>query len=275
MQRLRNALIACVVAGTLSLVARSYFLNAGRVDLCDKGYVLGDRDRCVPENACVPPYVEALGKPPSGDALITKSGKTCVLMQELVLVKGGKRRIGASDWEAVGARPQEARSVDVRPFVIDNVEMHVDGAPRVGLSFNEALRKCIRRGGRLPTEDEWMLAAMGERDVRYPWGQTGSQCGRAVWGRSSGPCRATLSPEVALDRVGTHPSGKTPSGIYDLGGSVAEWVTGPQGETRVKGGSWRTGLVSELRVWWFLDVAPNAHEDWIGARCVIEITEAP
>ena len=69
--------------------------------------------------------------------------------------------------------------------------------------------------------------------------------------------------------------GKTPSGIYDLGGSVAEWVTGPQGETRVKGGSWRTGLVSELRVWWFLDVAPNAHEDWIGARCVIEITEAP
>ncbi|MCB9681041.1 MAG: SUMF1/EgtB/PvdO family nonheme iron enzyme [Alphaproteobacteria bacterium] len=42
--------------------------------------------------------------------------------------------------------------------------------PATWLSYDEATTLCTFLGGRLPTEDEWELAARGGHTVRFPWG---------------------------------------------------------------------------------------------------------
>jgi formylglycine-generating enzyme required for sulfatase activity len=92
------------------------------------------------------------------------------------------------------------------------------------MTRREAERFCEAHGGRLPTEDEWIVAAVSAMNPprRYPWGDTGAVCRRAAWGLKDGPCaRGTGGP----DTVGAHPDGDSPLGLHDLAGNVAEWVS--------------------------------------------------
>ena len=43
-------------------------------------------------------------------------------------------------------------------------------APANGLTFYDAWAYCGAAGGRLPTGDEWIAAAVGPEGRRYPWG---------------------------------------------------------------------------------------------------------
>jgi len=86
--------------------------------------------------------------------------------------------------------------------------------PQVGVTWFDALRFCIGRDARLPTEYEWEYAASGPDNLIFPWGN------QLIWGNIS----------VAIPTVGTmYPVGSRPGnvswvGAYDMAGNAAEWV---------------------------------------------------
>lgn len=192
--------------------------------------------------------------------------------------------VGPADWEAEGR--VEARRVHTAPFWLDAFEAQVDElacatclAPRPelfsagepgramgGLSLEVARRHCAAKGGRLPTDDEWLVAAGGARPRRYPWGDTGAVCRRGAWGMLAGPCATSGG---GPDTVGAHTDGDTDLGVHDLAGNVAEWVATPSGQPRLRGGSFATSLATELRTWAYRDVGPEARAD-AGVRCAYD-----
>jgi len=186
--------------------------------------------------------------------------------------------IGPSDWEAEGR--VSPRTVEAGPLWIDAFEATeeaVAGRPTAdalraarGLSRATAAAYCAAQGGRLPTEDEWLVAAAGPRGRRYPWGDTGAVCRRAAFGLARGPCAFDGD---GPDTVGAHADGDTDSGLHDVAGNVAEWVA-PAADAPdrgiAKGGSWRSELATELRVWSRLEVDPAASDDRIGVRCAYD-----
>jgi formylglycine-generating enzyme len=245
--------------------------------------------------------------------------------RDVVEVPATTVTIGPSDWEAEGR--VVPRTFKVERFFLDRFEvssgracasnifhgMLFCGADRdrdparaaFGVSLARARDYCKERGGRLPTDDEWLAAAAGERPRRYPWGDTGAVCRRAAWGLDTGPCGEHAD---GPDTVGSHPAGMTPLGIHDLAGNVAEWVenggppsplppqvgrpsagppcsqAGPDAgkcTAIVRGGSWKSGLATELRTWLRREVSsgPNGedgeadaeHGDpTIGFRCAYD-----
>jgi formylglycine-generating enzyme required for sulfatase activity len=194
-------------------------------------------------------------------------------------------RAGLGDWEAVGrVRPHEG---EVRPFELDAFEVteeaygscvEAGGCPPLtltgepgralgGLARADAEAYCAFRGGRLPTDDEWTFAATGGRSRRYPWGDTGAVCRRGVWGLVDGPCGFGFTrPEL----TGAHPDGATPTGLHDLAGNVAEWVVSRDGGASVRGGSFATGLATDLRTWSARSVPATRRSPDVGARCAYD-----
>jgi formylglycine-generating enzyme required for sulfatase activity len=140
------------------------------------------------------------------------------------------------------------------------------------MTRDEAAAFCARQapGGRLPTEDEWIVAAVSGATPapRYPWGETGAVCRRAAWGLSTGPCaRGADGP----DTVGAHPDGDSRLGLHDLAGNVAEWVACDgcvDGRGRAKGGAFSTALAPDLRLWAALEIPSAARDPRVGLRCV-------
>lgn len=200
--------------------------------------------------------------------------------------------IGPSDWEAEGR--VKPRTVTAGPFDIDRFEVTVghmrcsgcpsDAEARLGggdiaraaslVTQGEARAVCQARGGRLPTEDEWIAAAAGSKPSRYPWGDTGAVCRRAAWGLLRGPC---ATGATGPDTAGAHPDGASPLGIHDLAGNVEEWVEteekcepGAPCFGVVRGGSYHTVLATELRTWVRRRVPADAREAGIGFRCAYD-----
>ncbi len=207
--------------------------------------------------------------------------------------------VGPADWEAEGR--VSPRTVRVEAFAIDRLEvssgrmceayagkrerfcdMRDRARAASGISFAEARGYCASKGGRLPTDDEWLAAAGGDKPRRYPWGDTGAVCRRAAWGLDSGPCGEDAD---GPDTVGAHPEGATPLGIHDLAGNVAEWVEAPCPEPRsgcpriVRGGSWKTRLATELRTWLRREVTIGGGDvtgdPTIGFRCAYDLAPRP
>jgi formylglycine-generating enzyme required for sulfatase activity len=188
-----------------------------------------------------------------------------------ILVPAVAIAVGPSDWEAQGR--VDPRSIRVQAFRIDAFEVTrgAMGAPTdvaraaSGVTRDAAASLCALRGGRLPTEDEWTVAAVSAMNPprRYPWGDTGAVCRRAAWGLRDGPCaRGADGP----DTVGAHPDGDSPLGIHDLAGNVAEWVA--DGDGIAKGGDWSTSLATDLRIWARLELRAAASDPRVGFRCV-------
>jgi formylglycine-generating enzyme required for sulfatase activity len=100
--------------------------------------------------------------------------------------------------------------------------------PAVLVSWHAAQLYCTTQGKRLPTEAEWELAARGSERRTFPWGNDPPKCDGTVFGRA---------PEIPEDRrcadkslvrtpqkTGSASQDRTPQGVLDLGGNVAEWV---------------------------------------------------
>jgi formylglycine-generating enzyme required for sulfatase activity len=103
--------------------------------------------------------------------------------------------------------------------------------PVVLVDHDDAVAYCAWRGGRLPTEYEWELAARGSARNIFPWGN------------DFDPNKLNSYDRGPYDTVpvGHYENGKSRYGLYDMAGQVFEWTSTPYGKNgkfTVRGGSW-------------------------------------
>jgi formylglycine-generating enzyme required for sulfatase activity len=169
------------------------------------------------------------------------------------------------------------------------------GYPVVGVSWYEAMAYCrwleerlqmadcrfhVWRAGeletlnlppetlsvRLPAEGEWVAAAGGLEDGRYPWGPE--------WHASRANTRE--GGVGGTTPVAMYPSGQSPGGIWDMGGNVWEWTMSADDDAQrrsiLRCGSWldvhRLARVA-VRGWYF----PAQSYHYVGFRVVVSLVE--
>lgn len=169
-----------------------------------------------------------------------------------------------------------------------------DAAPAVGMSWYEAARYAECRGGRLPSEEEWEMAAgwdaAARRKRRYPWGDEWDRdrslnaerlIGDRIVGCGDWVARfwrdgAVLDSGVPLVPVGAIEGDLSPCGARMMSGHVWEWTAPASCEARhvfVRGGSWIddrnssrvTYRVATPKAMWKFGLTD------IGFRCVYDV----
>jgi formylglycine-generating enzyme required for sulfatase activity len=216
--------------------------------------------------------------------MLHASGK-CWAESRRVRIAGGALRLGPIDWEAQGR--VATRDLELGAFYLDSHEVTEQrwhscaeagscrarflaepGQPARGISARDAARFCVFAGGRLPRAEEWIFAAATSAGNRYPWGATGLVCRRASFGLVMGPCAFGASqPELA----GMRPDGRSKTGLFDLVGNVAEWVSSPSGAFQTAGGSFRSRVATELKS--FALSEPSGEGGDVGFRCAYDRPE--
>lgn len=145
--------------------------------------------------------------------------------------------------------------------------------PVVQVSQRDAAAYCAWAGLRLPSEEEWELAARGLDQRSYPWGNAAPEekSGR----RANFGTIACCAPDGSdgffrTAPVGRYPSGASPYGLLDMAGNVWEWTSSPYrvrpGEFTIRGGGWGNNPYC-LRVSYRHGNPPDIGLDMVGFRC--------
>jgi formylglycine-generating enzyme required for sulfatase activity len=117
---------------------------------------------------------------------------------------------------------------------------------------------------RLPTETEWILAAGGEAQNRFAFGELKDV--------KDLPRHANTS-ESGIQRttpVWMYPGGATPEGLMDMSGNVFEWQANNRSTSSraLRGGSWYlSGVDARVSGRYFLN--PDSGYDDVGFRLVV------
>jgi formylglycine-generating enzyme len=155
------------------------------------------------------------------------------------------------------------------------------------VSWYEAFAFCIWDGKRLLTQAEWELGAKGGAEDRpYPWGSSEPNIDLAVHGCIGDAGGSEICELGDILPVGSKPLGVSRDGLFDLSGSVAEWVFDASGsgadlypnpcdncanasddaERMFRGGGWMSrGVALAADAPASMDAA--ARIDFVGLRC--------
>jgi hypothetical protein len=148
----------------------------------------------------------------------------------------------------------------------------------------EADAFCRSRGGELPSDPQWVRAAMGRHARRFPWGDApldgarANACGRecSKWfKRALHKSRRAAHDDddgyVGTSPVGSFPAGGSEDGVEDLSGNVAEWTATLVDSERVavRGGSFFDSAPAALHIADRTATDATRRDVTIGFRCVI------
>ena len=151
----------------------------------------------------------------------------------------------------------------------------LDDHPRVCITWFEAEAYAAWRGGSLPTEAQWEVAARGPDSRIFPWGDE--------WD----PTKAWIVEATESTAVGSLPEGASWVGALDMSGNAMEWVadwwrvtayqdaaredpTGPAlGSAKVeKGGWWGAVPYVGRSAYRHFEDPPTYRDHHIGVRVV-------
>ncbi len=180
-------------------------------------------------------------------------------------------------------------------FAVGDVRFDRPDLPVTHVRWQDAASYCGFVGARLPTEAEWEYAARGKSSRAFPWGNVPhpSICNHGSFASVDVDARdgyQELAPVAAMRDC------RSPEGVFDLAGNVAEWVrdhwdqdedgfghkadpqVNPLGPDTgafhvVKGGSYRDGMP------WLRGAArttlTGSYATDVGFRCVVAELPSP
>jgi formylglycine-generating enzyme required for sulfatase activity len=190
---------------------------------------------------------------------------------DMVLIPAGEFLMGSTE----GTGRYEVTGSDFEQYLAQNPKQHptitgwydrkarpgMERKPVIGLTWKRCRSYCLWRGKRLATEAEWERAAGGTNHRTYPWGEELPDESRAHFNRC-----CFIDKGDILREVGSLELGKTPEGVYEMSGNIAEWVfdwydaryyqkspgKNPQGPPKgkyhvIRGGAWNS-LPDYMRV---------------------------
>lgn len=135
--------------------------------------------------------------------------------------------------------------------------------PVIWVSQQDTAAYCQWIGGRLPTEIEWEKAARGTDQNVFPWGDTLEDRNTANFNTNE------------LEPVGNRPGDRSPYGVYDLGGNVAELTATldsflSRRRVVVRGGNYRMSVREMFTFQRDFSLGPEDRSETVGFRCVVD-----
>ncbi len=142
-------------------------------------------------------------------------------------------------------------------------------APANGITYYDARGYCHFAGGRLPTAEEWIVAASPNGQL-YPWGD---EFNSAAW--------PYLKPRLnAAQKCQTHAYARSRWGVSDMANNVAEWsegwLTAQNKQPLVHGGDgYRQPAAVHALSMLYQSPSPTSRSPYIGFRCVYDSPPSP
>jgi len=124
-------------------------------------------------------------------------------------------------------------NVQVPAFAMDRYEFpnRAGHMPTANVqTLLEARALCEKEGKTLCTPAQWLRACMGDDLRKWPYGQN----------YVTGACATGFDPDAQKTPFpsGWFPRCRTPEGVYDMSGNLAEWTDGDGDSEIVVGGNW-------------------------------------